>query len=143
MEAVIYDFFRGWVDERGEKIAQTLSPERPTDELRAIWESCDAADVKAVVKRSMLSNGLGGKRNHLDKQFEGWIDIYAVYWKSVGELVAVLDQSAADRKVCLLCYSTAALVCLLCFLVLGFFLDKGVRVLEGVALQSDPRLQYL
>lgn len=98
MDALCAEFAGARADENGYDLARTLSPDFPNDTLRAIWQSCNAHDVKSVVKRELSKNVTGMQRlSH--QELAGWVEVYHAYWKAVGELLAVQSSQSSWTKV--------------------------------------------
>jgi len=99
MDAIFEDFSHAQKQCNGNLLSQTLSPSRPNDELRAIWKSCNAHDVKTVIKRGLQSSEIGKKGAIPKEELQGWVEVYTAYWKAVGEIFAVRDASGVNSKV--------------------------------------------
>jgi len=99
MDALFSDFSDAQKSCDGFKLSRTISPALPFDKLRSVWKSCNAYDVKDVVKRG-IHNTYISKAQALPKdETAGWIEVYSAYWKAVGALVKVRDSPSPNNKV--------------------------------------------
>lgn len=79
----------------GYQLAQTLSPDIPTEELRKICRSHNAHSIKGALKR-----GLHALTVDLDTQeVQGWTEVYAAYWNATGVILAARDSSSDVSRV--------------------------------------------
>ncbi|KAL2270942.1 hypothetical protein VTJ83DRAFT_313 [Remersonia thermophila] len=88
-------FFNGfsyaWSSRDGYRLAQTLSPEVSTEELKATYNSTNSHDIKISVRRGLQGNAalVGG----IDQDgIKGWVEVYASYWNATGALVAARES---------------------------------------------------
>jgi len=97
MDSLFKDFAKAYTKNDGYLLSSTISPNLSNDQLRAIWKSCNAHDVKNVVKRRIQNyvNDLGFDALS-SKEIQGWVDVYAAYWKAIGELLATQDSSSSN-----------------------------------------------
>ncbi len=100
METHFQDFERGQIECNGDRLSRTLSPSLSSEQLRAIWKSCNHHDVRNVIKRTLQSTEIG--RAVSREEIQGWAEVYFSYWKAVGELVAIQESSVANGRVSLL-----------------------------------------
>lgn len=99
MDALFSDFSDAQKSCDGFKLSRTISPALPFEKLRSVWKSCNADDVKNVVKRG-IHNTYISKAHALPKdETAGWIEVYSAYWKAVGALVKVRESPNPSNKV--------------------------------------------
>ncbi|KAK4451666.1 protein CSN12 [Podospora aff. communis PSN243] len=98
MDTIFDDFSYAQKQCDGKLLSQTLCPSLSNDELRAIWKTCNAHDVKSVVKRGLQASEIVKKGGIPKEELQGWTELYSAYWKGVGELLAVQDSSSANGK---------------------------------------------
>ena len=98
MDSIFREFGQSVSAQNGYRLARTLSPELSNDSLRVIWRSCNHNDVKNVLKRGIQNSSSGFERLPAD-QIQGWVEVYHMYWKAVGELLAVQEQPGSNGKV--------------------------------------------
>jgi COP9 signalosome complex subunit 12 len=100
MDSLFNDFGKAIKAENGYLLAETLSPITTggnADWLRAIWSSTNHHSVKDDVKRGIQGNI---SRSSLSfKQVQGWVEVYAAYWRAVGEILAAEDPTTSSRRV--------------------------------------------
>ncbi|KAK3394437.1 protein CSN12 [Podospora didyma] len=97
MDSIFDKFAEAQLNRNGYRLAKTLSPDLPNEELYSIWNSCNAHDVRAILKRSIQNTATGmDKLPH--QEVAGWVEVYYTYWKAVGELLAVQGPSVAYGK---------------------------------------------
>ena len=102
MDAVFCDFSDAQKACDGYKLSRTLSPALPSERLRGMWKSCNAHDVKNVVKRGIQNSSIGKLQALPKDEIQGWVEVYAAYWKAIGALLVVQDSLAiANGKVCM------------------------------------------
>ena len=99
MDLLFQDFARAQSTNDGYALSRTISPDLPLADLWAIWNSCNTHDVKAVLKRGIQKSTSGIDRLPHD-EVQGWVEVYASYWKALGELLAVQEASSSNGKVC-------------------------------------------
>ncbi|KAH8899423.1 protein CSN12 [Thozetella sp. PMI_491] len=97
MDTIFEEFRAAHSNSNGYRLSKTLSPELSNDMLRVIWRSLNYHDAKGVLKKGIQITGSGFDRLP-SEQVQGWVDIYFAYWKSVGELLAILELSSANGK---------------------------------------------
>ncbi|KAK0618411.1 protein CSN12 [Bombardia bombarda] len=95
MESLFLDFGAAQMRKRGYELSNTLSPNLDTVRLRAVWNSCDADDVKSVVRR-YIQNSTSGPEKLVQEEVQGWTEVFAAYWKAVGELLAIQDPPSTN-----------------------------------------------
>lgn len=119
MEALFKEVGRAFTENTGSNgydLAKTLSPTSPSDQLHrlaSIKLSTNAFNVKQDVKHFLTQaiskkNGFGG-RGDVRQQINGWVEVYAAYWKAINEILAVEGNDAADNSVSVLCAEFVAL----------------------------------
>lgn len=107
MDVLFEDFTRAVNASSGYQLAQTLSPAAPADQLDyldAIWRSTNAHNVKGDVRR--IINACRIRERMSKDEVNGWVDVYAAYWKVVGEIVAASEGTRVSL-VCLWMWSQA------------------------------------
>ncbi|KAH6651061.1 hypothetical protein F5144DRAFT_558272 [Chaetomium tenue] len=78
----------------GYQLAQTLSPDIPTEELRRICRSHNAHSIKGALKRGLSAPAVG-----LDHQeLQGWVEVYAAYWSATGVILAARDSNSDSSR---------------------------------------------
>ncbi|KAK3942158.1 COP9 signalosome complex subunit 12 [Diplogelasinospora grovesii] len=97
MDVLFGDFADAQANRDGYQLSRTLSPDLPHDRLRALWKSCNAHDVKNVLKRNIQNSASGLNRLSHDET-QGWVEVYYHYWKAVGELLALQEPSAKSPQ---------------------------------------------
>lgn len=97
MESIFKEFSAAQTACDGYRLSRTISPNLPTEELRAIWKSCNAHDIKNGIKRGIQKSEIG--RALPKEEVQGWVEVYSAYWKVVGEILAVQEASAVNGKV--------------------------------------------
>ncbi|KAF3348588.1 hypothetical protein VD0002_g6072 [Verticillium dahliae] len=108
MEALFKEVGRAFTENTGSNgydLAKTLSPTSPSDQLHrlaSIKLSTNAFNVKQDVKHFLTQaiskkNGFGG-RGDVRQQINGWVEVYAAYWKAINEILAVEGNDAADNS---------------------------------------------
>lgn len=103
MESLFHEFGEALTKRDGYQLSRTLSPNISNDRLRAIFKSCNANDVKRVLKTCILKAGLekssGTWEGLSADEIKGWVEIYFHYWRAIGELLAIQGPSVANGKV--------------------------------------------
>lgn len=88
MNELFEDFAKAHAMQNGYILAQTLSPVPPPDQphlLRSISQSTNSHSVKGDIRHFIKTKT--SHRRSLDKdETNGWIEVYAAYWKAVGEI---------------------------------------------------------
>ncbi|EEY17742.1 COP9 signalosome complex subunit 12 [Verticillium alfalfae VaMs.102] len=108
MEALFKEVGRAFTENTGSNgydLAKTLSPTSPSDQLHrlaSIKLSTNAFNVKQDVKHFLTQaiskkNGFGS-RGDVRQQINGWVEVYAAYWKAINEILAVEGNDAADNS---------------------------------------------
>ncbi|KAK0657289.1 protein CSN12 [Cercophora newfieldiana] len=98
MDALFDDFSGAQKKCNGDLLSRTVTAGLTNDELRAIWKTCNAYDVKDVIKHGLQASDIGRSGAIPKEELKAWVDVYAVYWKAVGELLAVRDTSNDNRR---------------------------------------------
>jgi hypothetical protein len=98
MDTIFPEFGDAFSRRNGYQLSQTLSPELPNDMLQAIWRSTTSQDVRSMLKRGIQSSAVSPAYRLSKNETEGWVEVYYLYWKAVGELLAAQEQSS-DKKV--------------------------------------------
>jgi hypothetical protein len=106
MDALFQQFAEAQAAGHGNNLAQTISPSLSKDKLRAIWKSCNAHDVKNVIRRN-IQNSTSGMNRLSQEEVQAWVEIYVSYWKAVGELLAIQEPSIVNGKVSCCVFSIA------------------------------------
>lgn len=86
---------------KGYDLAQTLMPTAPPehpDLLRAFFRSTNAANVESDIRYSILYEK-SPKLNISNQEGNAWVDVYAKYWKAIGEILKAEETSASDKQV--------------------------------------------
>ncbi|KAK3341221.1 protein CSN12 [Lasiosphaeria hispida] len=96
MDTIFKQFAEAQVKCLGYDLSHTLSPDLSHENLRAVFKSCNAHDVKTVIKRGIQNSGVGGSLPK--EEVQGWVEVYHAYWKAVGELLAIQESSTANGK---------------------------------------------
>jgi hypothetical protein len=126
MDAIFKGFAEAYAEQHGYQLSQTLSPDDSNDNLRAVWRSANFHDAKSVIKRGLQSNNPSAIRlSH--EEVQGWVEIYYSFWKVIGEILAVEEQSGVNGKVSRLEF----VLCPACFI------PNVCRTMEIVAVRSS------
>lgn len=139
MDAIFDNFSHAQRKCDGNLLSQTLTGDLTNDQLRGISKTCNAYDAKDVIKHGLRASDIGKSGAIPKEELKGWIDVYAAYWKSVGELLAVRDTSSDNGKV-----SAPHIISnrhLTRSIAVTGILGQGIRKLERAALSSDQGLQ--
>lgn len=105
MESLSQRFAAAYVSMQGYGLAQTLSPIAPPndpDRLRAIFLSTNHYGVKDDVGHFLVeavTSSSRYSRKSIQKEMEGWTEVFAAYWKAVGEILAVDRDSIMNGRV--------------------------------------------
>lgn len=99
MDTIFQEFGEAFARQNGYQLSQTLTPELPNDMLRAIWRSAESYDIKTTLRRGIQSSASASNFKLSHDEVNGWVEVYIAYWKAIGELLAVQDQSAANGRV--------------------------------------------
>lgn len=100
MESIFVEFGEAHKKPDGYQLSRTLSPNLSNDQLRAIFKSCNAHDVKRVLKAGLEKTSSDWDEPSAD-EVKAWVEIYFHYWRATGELLAIQGSSAANGKVCI------------------------------------------
>lgn len=99
---VIFGTFRAAQQQgKGYELAQTLMPMAPPeypDMLRAFYRSTNAANVESDIRYSILYEK-SPKLNISNQEGNAWVDVYAKYWRAVGEILKAEDASPSEKQV--------------------------------------------
>lgn len=93
MDTIYRDFQVAHVEQSGPFLAKTLSPEAPAEDpnrLRLIFQSSTSYLIQQDVRLGLLSH-TNTKVRFTKAEGNAWVDIYAAYWRAVGEIVATQD----------------------------------------------------
>ncbi|KJZ77536.1 Protein CSN12-like protein [Hirsutella minnesotensis 3608] len=100
MDELFQQFAEAHRKQNGYLLAQTLSPVPPSDDahrLRVIWQATNAHSVKGDIKHVMTSH-VSYRSNLSSDELNGWTEVYTVYWKAVGEILAGEDGKSSWTK---------------------------------------------
>ena len=90
MNELFEDFAKARKACNGYELAQTLSPVPPADKpyrLLHVSQSTNAHSVKGDIKHYIKTNV--SKHGKLSQDaLTGWVEVYAAYWKAIGEILA-------------------------------------------------------
>ena len=103
MDYLAKDFARAHKTGSGYQLAETLSPVAPKDDpghVRAVWESTSFNSVKADIRHAI--NSTTAKASLDSDEIKGWVEVYAAYWKAIGELLAVENEDKVSLMLTLL-----------------------------------------
>ncbi|KAK3309641.1 uncharacterized protein B0T15DRAFT_516034 [Chaetomium strumarium] len=91
------EFGEIWSKQDGYRLARTLSPEIPTEQLRRVFMSQNAHEIRNTLKRGLQGNAaLVGGIEHVEVQ--GWVEVYAAYWNAAGVILAARESGSDDSK---------------------------------------------
>jgi COP9 signalosome complex subunit 12 len=101
MDALIREFRVAYAANRGNDLAETLSPDvaAQPEKLAAIWSSGSSHSVEKDLK-FMFKHDQSARLEMSRSEPEGWIEVYHCYWKAVGEILAAEGQKRDGAKVC-------------------------------------------
>ena len=94
MDSIFQEFGEALSRQNGYQLSQTLTPELPVDLLREIWRTTNFHDAKSLLKRGIQAAGSSSGFKLPYDEVQGWVEVYFAYWKAIGELLAVLEQSS-------------------------------------------------
>lgn len=101
MNELFDDFAKAYSSRNGYHLAQTLTPVAPPNDphkLTRIWQSTNHHSAKGDVKHFLKAST--GHRGGLDRdEVEGWVEVYAAYWKATGEILAGESGTGSWTKV--------------------------------------------
>lgn len=96
MNELFEEFTKAHAVRNGYLLAQTLSPVALPDEafrLKKIWQSTNSHSAKGDIKRFIKTQA------NLDPNgVSGWVEVYAAYWKALGEILAGEDGKSSWTK---------------------------------------------
>lgn len=100
MNQLFDDFAKAHSMQNGYVLAQTLSPVPPPGDphrLRHIWQSTNAHSAKGDIKH-FIKTHTAHRRGLGNDETNGWVEVYAVYWKAVGEILAGENGKVSPRQ---------------------------------------------
>ncbi|ATY61886.1 COP9 signalosome complex subunit 12 [Cordyceps militaris CM01] len=101
MNELLEEFAEAHAVRHGYILAQTLSPVPPPGQrnrLRQVSQSTNAHNIKGELKHFIKTKT--ARKVKLDHdEVNGWVDVYAAYWKAVGEIVAGEEGRSTWTKV--------------------------------------------
>ncbi|KAK4129262.1 hypothetical protein N657DRAFT_639843 [Parathielavia appendiculata] len=92
--AFFQEFSEAYSERDGYRLARTVTPDLPTDKLWKIWKSQNAHSIRSFLKRGLQGNVAFADHEEL----QGWVEVYAVYWNAVGEILVALVSSNDDKS---------------------------------------------
>jgi hypothetical protein len=148
------EFAETWSKQDGYRLARTLSPEIPTEQLRRVYMSQNAHEIRNTLKRGFQGNAaLVGGIEHVEAQ--GWVEVYATYWNAAGAILAAREAGGDDSMVSirivmdlgipLECSSLSIFrrdlwILLIHFTVVAVAVDESLRGLDGAVEPPPPRV---
>ncbi|EQL02787.1 COP9 signalosome complex subunit 12 [Ophiocordyceps sinensis CO18] len=103
MNVLFDDFAKAHAIQNGYMLAQTLSPVPPSGDphrLREIWQSTNFHSAKGDIKHFIKAQTSYQKGRGLDHdEINGWVEVYVVYWKAVGEILSGENGKSSWTKV--------------------------------------------
>lgn len=100
MNELFEDFAKAHATQNGYLLAQSLSPVAPLNQphrLRSVWQSTNPHSVKGDIKH-FIKTSTSHRRALDNDEVTGWIEVYAAYWKAVGEIIAGESGKVSFRK---------------------------------------------
>ncbi|CZT00507.1 related to CSN12-signalosome component [Rhynchosporium agropyri] len=101
MDEVFGDFRKAYEKGDGYALAQTLSPIPPTsepDRLERFYQSTNFQHVQRDFKNRLLNDHTSPFTLPQDEG-NGWVDVYQLYWKAVGEILKAEAAAETSAKV--------------------------------------------
>lgn len=83
-------------NQNGYQLAETLSPNIPNEQLRKIFKSQNAQNIKNALRRGLQVN-VALALEH--QTIQGWVDVYAAYWNATGVLLTARELEDDSSKV--------------------------------------------
>lgn len=104
MNVLFDDFATAHAIQNGYMLAQTLSPVPPSGDphrLREIWQSTNFHSAKGDIKHFIKAQTSYQKGRGLDHdEINGWVEVYVVYWKAVGEILSCENGKVSPAPEC-------------------------------------------
>lgn len=98
MDSLFREFGDALQSRDGYQLSRTLSPNITDNQLEAIFNSCNAHDVKRVLKAG-LENACYDRNTLPHEEINAWVEVYFCYWKTAGDLLAMQGSSTLNGRV--------------------------------------------
>ena len=84
------EFSNIYTARKGYRLADTITPELPTEKLRRIWKSQNEQGIKSALKKG-LQNATTPFNGPGKEEIQSWVDVYAAYFTAVGEIISARE----------------------------------------------------
>ncbi|KAL6863149.1 COP9 signalosome (CSN) subunit [Amphichorda felina] len=101
MNELFEEFAKAHKTRNGYELAQTLTPVAPPSQphkLTQVWQSTNTHSVKGDV-RHFIKASMSHRGGLSQDEVNGWADVYAAYWKALGEILAGESGKSSWTKV--------------------------------------------
>jgi len=98
MDSLFREFGDALQSRDGYRLSRTLSPDITDNQLQAIFKSCNAHDVKRVLKAG-LEDACQDRDQLPFDEINAWAEVYFCYWKTAGELLAIRGSPTLNGRV--------------------------------------------
>ena len=98
MEVLFHDFEQAQIDGAGPLLSTTLTPIAPPEDprrLQRFYNASNSASIVSDLRAGLLAHGRTQVR-FSKGEGNAWIDVYAAYWKAVGEISAIEEGTRSD-----------------------------------------------